>query len=157
GLAPVSDAAGWTYRFERAGDGWRIAESFGKEPAIAADLAFAIGAGLLDRAYAARVGELMWFAPLEVHARAAGRATEPAPGPSMRAGTRFTLPIAEECLACHTDRLPPRDFPLNLMPDPAAWQATGISCGACHESAEAHETWRASGGGGTDPIRTASH
>lgn len=157
GLAPVSDAAGWTYRFERAGGGGRIAESFGKDPAISADLAFAIGGGLMDRAYAARVGDLVWFAPLEVHAKTAGRATALSPGHSMHAGTRFTLPIAEECLACHTDRLPPREFPLNLLPDAATWQATGISCAACHEGADEHERWRASGGSGADPIRTASH
>jgi hypothetical protein len=174
GLAPVTDAAGWSYRFEQGADGWRIAESFRGEPAIAADLEFAIGAGLMDRAYAARVGELSWFAPIEVHANPGGSANGPgarhaelAPGHAMRAGTRFTLPIAEECLACHTDRLPPRAFPLNLLP--AHWPATGVSCATCHENSEAHERWRSAparrdGGSaqdsttrdGADPIRTAS-
>ena len=157
-LAPVSDAAGWSYRFESGAEGPRILESFGREPAITADLAFAIGAGLLDRAYAARVGDLMWFAPIEVHAKPGGRSAELAPGHAMRAGTRLTLPIAEECLACHTDRLPPREFPLNLLPDPSRWQATGISCAACHENAEAHARWRSAPAGptGTDPVSTAS-
>jgi Flp pilus assembly protein TadD len=172
GLEPVADAAGWNYRFERgrgierggsrpgtegSDSGWRISESLRGEPAISAELAFAIGAGLMDRAYAARVGDLMWFAPLEVHSNSGGHFAALAPGHSMRPGTRFTLPIAEECLACHTDTLPPRDFPLNLMPDASTWQATGISCAACHEGAEAHEQWRASARSGTDPIRTASH
>ncbi len=158
GLAPVADAAGWSYRFERGTNGGRIVESFGGAPAIAADLEFAIGAGLMDRAYAARVGEGMWFAPVEVHTRSGGRTAELAPGHSMRAGTRFTLPIAEECLACHTDRLPPREFPLNLLPDPSKWQATGISCAACHEDSEAHARWRGASAAqvGADPIRTAS-
>ena len=139
GLAPVEDGAGWTYRFDSA----RIVESWkGGSPAVEAGIAFAIGAGLMDRSYAASVGDVLAFAPLEVVTAREARHAALAPGHSIRPGTRFTTPITEECLACHTDHLPPREYPLNLRPDVGAWSPSGISCAACHGDVDGHVGWR---------------
>lgn len=165
GLAPLADAAGWTYRFGSADGKPRLVETWKDgAPAIDAELAFAIGAGLMDRSYAAVVGDLLWFAPLEVITDEKGGHAALAPGHEMRAGTRFTTAIVAECLACHTDNLPPESYPLNLRPDPAVWKPTGISCAACHGDAEAHVKWRESAlqdpegakASGKDPILSAS-
>lgn len=109
----------------------------------ATPLAFAIGAGILDRSYVARRGDLMFFAPLEVVRDASDgtRAAVLSPGHAMQSGTRFTIPIAEECLRCHTTSLPPRDYPLNVAP-PASWQPSGIDCSGCHAHADEHARWR---------------
>jgi predicted CXXCH cytochrome family protein len=118
----------------------------------------------MDRSYAAVVGDLMWFAPIEVITDDEGGHAALAPGHEMRAGTRFTTPIVAECLACHTDSLPPESYPLNLRPDPAVWQPSGISCDACHGDDQAHVEWReraqqdpdGARAGGKDPILSAS-
>lgn len=158
GLDSVADAGtGFRYRFVREGTGAKILESWtppgvssptaprpSTAPAVEAltDLSFAIGAGVLDRSYAARVGDLLFFAPLEVvHGGDSWRAAL-APGHMIQPGTRYTTPITEECLACHTDNLMPRDYPLNLAPRKEAWKPSGISCGACHGPADAHASWR---------------
>lgn len=163
GLGAVADATtGLTYQLEEsAGRGWLV-ESWrdrvtGTERRRSAPLGFAIGAGIMDRSFAARRGGLAWFAPLEVlsaHGEHARRAVL-APGHMMIPGTRLSTPISEECLTCHTDNLPPRDYPLNLIP--ADWQALGISCAACHGDTLAHAAWRRTDleGGeveGADPI-----
>jgi predicted CXXCH cytochrome family protein len=162
-LASVPDAdTGWSYRLEQKGRSARIVETWkGGETAISAELPFAIGAGLMDRSYAALVGDLLWFAPVEVAGRGKERHAALAPGHTIRPGTRFTTPIAEECLACHTDRLPPRDYPLNLRPDPASWQPSGVSCAACHGDVEGHARWRETDLAGgkpdaDDPVLAAS-
>lgn len=125
-----------------------------------ARLAFAIGAGVLDRSFAADLHGRLWFAPLEVLAAEGElpRRGALAPGQVIEPGLGFASPITEECLACHTDRLPPRDYPANLAPVPdAGWTPRGLSCAACHGAAEAHADWREAelGGGapsGSDPI-----
>lgn len=143
GPAPVADAAGWSYRFESGDGSARLVETWKNgESGIDAELAFAIGAGLMDRSYAAVIGDLLWFAPLEVITDGEERRAALAPGHEIRPGTRFTTPITEECLACHTDRLPPRGYPFNLRSDPAAWSPAGISCAACHGDVEGHVRWR---------------
>lgn len=150
GLVPVADgSSGFHYRFEGDERTAAIVEQW-KGPkgettvCVRAELAFTIGAGLLDRSFAAAVGDVLWFAPLEIlsaHADVARHAAL-APGHAMQPGTRFTIPVAEECLSCHTDTLPPRDYPLNLRPARSAWQPSGISCDACHGDGEAHARWR---------------
>lgn len=167
GLASVADGpSGFHYRFEGDGNTAAIVEQW-KGPqgettvCVRAELAFTIGAGLLDRSFAAAVGDVLWFAPLEVltaHGSVARHAAL-APGHAMQSGTRFTIPIAEECLSCHTDTLPPRDYPLNLRPDRKDWQPSGISCDACHGDGDAHVRWREAELAGarhdsTDPIVT---
>lgn len=154
GLSPVADGkAGLSYRFVEDGQRARIVESWSDPSAspsappafeATAEIAYAIGAGLIDRSYAAQQGDLVWFAPLEVvsaHGDTARRAAL-APGHEMSPGSRFTIPITEECLGCHTDRLPQRDYPLNLRPRRDLWQPSGISCAACHARAEEHAGWR---------------
>ncbi|MFN0245229.1 MAG: tetratricopeptide repeat protein [Planctomycetota bacterium] len=167
GLAPVADGpSGFHYRFEADGSTASIVEQW-KGPkgettvCVRAELAFTIGAGLLDRSFAAAVGDVLWFAPLEVLTAHGGVARHAAlaPGHAMQSGTRFTIPIAEECLSCHTDTLPPRDYPLNLRPERSAWQPAGISCDACHGDGDAHVRWREAELAGarhdsTDPIVT---
>lgn len=140
GLATRTDGAGLSYTFEGAPGAPRIVER-SAEHELALPLAFAIGAGELDRSFAARLGNTLVFAPLEVVTHEDGRSAELAPGHTMRAGQRFTLAITPECLGCHTDRPPPRTFPLNLAP-PASWEPRGISCGACHGRVEAHALWQ---------------
>jgi predicted CXXCH cytochrome family protein len=161
GLAPVQEAGtGLVYSLEGSGARARIVESLerpGREPhRLSAVLAFAIGAGVRDRSYAALLNGRLWFAPLELVS--APRHAALAPGHAMRSGTRFKNPITAECLACHSDALPPRTYPLNLDPRAGGWTARGISCGACHAQASSHAEWRAtilSGGqaAGTDPIQ----
>lgn len=164
--------AGVEYHFEGGtsrADGslapaWIVETSLGEGESAArrrsARLSFAIGAGLLDRSFAADLHGRLWFAPLEVlsaHGDAPRRAAL-APGQVIEPGLGFESPITEECLACHTDRLPPRDYPANLAPGPkSGWTPRGISCAGCHGAVEAHADWREAelGGGapaGGDPI-----
>ena len=93
-----------------------------------AELVFAIGAGELDRSFAAQLGDFLWFAPLEVVTTEQGRRAALAPGHMIRPGTRFATAITPECLGCHTDAPPPRAFPLNLRPASGTWTPRGISC-----------------------------
>ncbi|HVS18810.1 MAG TPA: cytochrome c3 family protein, partial [Planctomycetota bacterium] len=158
------------YHFEggaRRDDGsvapaWIVESSPGSEDGprrrSSARLAFAIGAGVLDRSFAAELHGRMWFAPLEVLSADGERARRAAlaPGQVIEPGLGFASPIAEECLACHTDRLPPRDYPASVAP-PAEWTPRGLSCATCHGDVEGHADWREAelGGGspsGADPI-----
>jgi predicted CXXCH cytochrome family protein len=158
GLGPVpAGETGYRYHFEGArkpgAEGglpaW-IVESFGEPQSpehvrSAAQLAFAVGAGDLDRSYVALQHGRWWFAPLEVLSAAGEkpRHAELAPGHSIQPLLRLESPIGEECLACHTDRPPPRGYPLNLEPAAAAgWTPRGISCAACHGDVDAHADWR---------------
>lgn len=140
-LDPVEDGAGYRYAFARSAKGTPLLIETHKdhpEHARPSALAFAVGSGEHDRSYAAAIGPLMAFAPLEVLASSAGRHAALAPGNSMQAGARFDSPIGADCLRCHTDSLPPPSWPKDLGPDPAVWTASGISCGACHGAVERH-------------------
>jgi predicted CXXCH cytochrome family protein len=159
GLAPVREAgSGFEYAFEGDGASARVVESYaapGSAPRRdSAPIAFAIGAGELDRAFALLRHGRLWLAPLEVAGHGAGRHAALAPGHSMAPGTRFAQPITPECLVCHTDRPPPRAWPLNLVT--REWEASGISCGACHGAPEEHVRARsaelAGEEGGADPL-----
>jgi len=149
GLSSVTDAQGTTYRFEGDGPSARIVETRerggGKPPfRDSATLAFAIGAGVLDRSYVAEKHGRMWFAPLEVVSETESRPRHAALAPphTITPGSSFTVPVTRECLACHTDTPPPRDWPLNATPSSDSWTPTGISCAACHTGGEAHMDWR---------------
>jgi predicted CXXCH cytochrome family protein len=157
GLVPVAEpGTGFTYAFE-AGSGGRVVEQHAGRAGGApwresAPLAFAIGAGVLDRSYVLARGKRWWLAPLEVVTGAAAPHAALAPGHAIQPGTRFTLPVTPECLSCHTDAPPPRAWPLNLAPDLAAaeWTPRGISCAACHRALEAHVDFRAAELAGTE-------
>ncbi len=149
GLAPVVEPqTGLAYSFEGSSERAHIVETLeisGREPhRTSAPLAFAIGAGVKDRSYAALRHERLWFAPLEVVSALGEKPRHAALSPPhmMQSGLRFDAPLTPECLACHTDSLPPRDFPLNLMPEKSRWTPRGISCGACHARANEHAAWR---------------
>ncbi|MCZ6599136.1 MAG: multiheme c-type cytochrome [Planctomycetota bacterium] len=143
---------GYRYRFEERKGGWWIVETREGGHRLADPIAFAIGAGNLDRSYAALRGGMLWFAPIEVVSATAktARHAAPAPGNDITPGARMTTPITPECLGCHTDTPPPRGFPLNLAPD-ETWTPQGISCGACHGSVDAHVVWREAELTGADP------
>jgi hypothetical protein len=171
GLEPVAAGRGdLRYHYEAGGaraDGglapsWIVetapGEDGGPPRRRSARLAFAIGAGVLDRSYAAELHGRLWFAPLEVLSADGGhpRRAALAPGQAISPGLGFASPIAEECLACHTDRLPPRTWPANLTPGPE-WTPRGLSCATCHGDVQGHADWREAelGGGrppGADPI-----
>jgi predicted CXXCH cytochrome family protein len=125
---------------------WRPPGDPEREPVRSSvPLDFAVGAGILDRSFAARAHGRWWFAPLEVlsaHGEEPRRAAL-APGHAVQPLARFTNPIGDECLMCHTDRLPPPVYPRNLATQESAeWSPRGISCAACHAGAEAHAGWR---------------
>ena len=156
GLAPVAESAtGFAYAFEDGGAGARIVETFARAPKDgaaplpwrdSAPLAFAIGAGELDRSFVLQRAARLWLAPLEAVGPAGARRAALAPGHAMTPGTRFTLPVTPECLGCHTDAPPPRAWPLNLAP--RDWTPRGISCAACHGALEEHVRVREGGGEG---------
>jgi len=162
GLPPVDDlASGFRYALLEApvenGGAPRIVETRPDSPShrLEVPLAFAIGAGELDRSYAARLGELLWFAPLEVVTGEDGRRRPAlAPGHAITPGLRFGVAITDECLGCHTDRRPPARWPLNLAVP--GWEPAGIGCAACHGAAPAHAAWREAeltgGAAGDDPL-----
>ncbi len=151
GLAVVDDpASGFRYRFERRGakafvvEDWRASDGKLRDDARnESELSFAIGAGLFDTSFAALRGGMTWFAPLEVIAARGGgsRIAQLAPGHMSNPGLRFDNPIQEECLACHTDALPPSSYPLNLAP-PSSWSPRGIDCSHCHPASDRHASWR---------------
>jgi len=143
GLRSVVDAAGYRYAFEVVDGVPYIVETRDDRPEhrFAAPLAFAIGAGVVDRSYVARLGSFDWFAPLEVVATGEGRFAALAPGHEVQPGSRFEVGITNECLGCHTDALPPERFPLNVAP-PDHWEPRGLSCRSCHGAAEAHANWQ---------------
>lgn len=156
GLAPVTEEPShFTYAFEGDGPGARIAETHAGRPGEAPfrdslPLAFAIGAGELDRSFAALRGRRLWLAPLEVVGHGDERHAALAPGHAMQPGTRFTLALTPECLGCHTDAPPPRDWPLNLQAK--GWVPRGISCGACHGALAGHVAARSAELSGTGTV-----
>lgn len=155
GLAEVAAGdTGYRYQLVESGSGERarawITETWrapGDEDELAtsAPLDFAVGAGIADRSFVARRDGHWSFAPLE---RLSATDTAPrravlAPGHMAVPLLRFANPIAEECLACHTDRLPPRQYPRDLVPPAsAAWTPRGIGCATCHGDVDAHADWR---------------
>ncbi len=151
GLGTVAaGATGFAYRFEEDERGPVLVETWAdpagkKAPSEVqrARVEFAIGAGILDRSYAVRHGDLLRFGPLEVvrDPVTGERHAALAPGHAIDSRSRFTLPIAEECLRCHTSALPPRNHPLDLAPPPG-WKPSGIDCVTCHAEAALHATWR---------------
>ncbi len=160
GLGAVNDGdSGFRYRLGQDGGGSFVVESFHAAASSwerRLPLAFAIGAGILDRSYVARDGSRIAFAPLEVLSatETAPRHADLAPGHAIRPGLRFGTGITEECLACHTDSLPERGYPLALAPDlagSAGFEPRGISCGACHPSATEHAAWQERAARGTRP------
>jgi len=147
------------YRFETTTPGPRIVESLvrvdagqdSRRDVDSAPISFTVGAGILDRSYAVRRGELIRFGPLEVtHNGHGGVHAQSAPGHAIDTTARWNVPIAEECLRCHTSSLPPRDYPYDLAP-PASWQPSGIDCDACHARAAAHANWQTTRAAGTAP------
>ena len=163
-LAPLlEEPTGFRYSFEEDGELVRMVETRDAEEAgvpwrDSAALLFAIGAGELDRSFVAVRGSRMWLAPLEVLS-IPGEEPHAALAPSheITPGSRFSLPVTPECLACHTDQPPPRSWPLNLVPG-QGWSARGISCAACHARAAEHARWRESdlageSRAGNDPIQ----
>ncbi len=124
-------------------------------------LVFAIGAGKRDRSFAAQQGDLLWFAPLETMRDAhtgAFHATL-APGEAIDPGSQFNTPVASECLRCHTDALPPGDYPGNVAP-PASFAPRGIGCGTCHAKSQEHALWQTAAAAsethsGADPLPAA--
>jgi len=155
GLTRIEDHdSGFSYEFMDGSSGTRIVESWGEgreEGSRSVPLLYAIGAGRLDRSYVAQVGGMEWFAPLEVVSdhEDVERHAALAPGHEMVPGMRFTTPITNECLACHTDSPPAIDYPANLHS--AGWSPRGISCAACHAAGEEHARFRQVGGEGEDP------
>ena len=153
GLGPVSDGdSGYRYQFARTPDGSAhvLGELREDAPAHAfgVEVLFGIGSGRRDRSYVVSHGAGMWFAPVDVVAVPRGRQAVLAPHAAMHTGTRAGAPITAECLGCHTDQLPARDFPLNLRPSVEHWQPRGISCAACHADSKQHARWQEADLGG---------
>lgn len=138
GFAPVEEpGTGFVYAFEGKSPGARLVETRTEGTwRDSLPVAFAIGAGELDRSFVVTRGKRHWLAPLEVLGHGSERHAGLAPGHTIQPGSRFTSPVTPECLACHTDAPPPRSWPLNLAP--AEWQPRGISCAACHGAVEEH-------------------
>lgn len=154
---PIGEA-GLAYGFEQEGSrallverslGDQVEREIGRWP-----VAFAVGAGELDRSYAVELGSALYFAPLEkLSAGSRGASAEhlaPAPGHSILPTLRLQSPIGDECLSCHTDALPPKRVPHHAVPE-QAWLPQGIGCGACHGDVEAHARWREDALVGKDP------
>ena len=147
----ASGDSGYHYGFLGSPDGrhYLLTETHEDFPAhaLAAQAVMGIGAGVLDRSVAVLHGSSAFFAPIEVLTTEEGRRLALAPGEMMQAGGRLEFPITSECLACHTDDLPPADYPLDLLPDPQSWSPRGISCAGCHGTQaelDAHVTWQES-------------
>ncbi len=156
---PDGATATFRYRVEQSGGSARVVESLelGSVPhRDSARLAFAIGAGVLDRSYAAVKNGRLWFAPIEVVSASGATARHAALAPphAMTAGQRLTVPITPDCLACHTDAPPTTTWPANLDPLAGDWTPRGIDCAACHARAAEHVAWREATEpeGATDPI-----
>lgn len=154
----VERVGGLRYRFENLAVGPAIVETSDERAGhrIAAPLAFAIGAGVRDRSFAAIQGAFLWFAPLEVvtvfeRGVPVGRRSALAPGHMISPGSRFETPITPDCLGCHTDASLPRPFPANLVPDADVFEPRGLSCGACHADAETHADWQERDLAGEEP------
>lgn len=143
GLGAVEDGAGYRFELlEHPEHGPLLAETHRDHPghAVASPVLFAIGAGELDRSYAALHGAGVRFAPVEAVPVPGGRRLALAPHAAMRPGSRLSLPITGECLGCHTDAPPPAAFPLDALP--RDWKPRGIGCAACHGGAGGHADWQ---------------
>ncbi len=155
GLASVLEpATGFRYHFEGDGSGARIVETreaqAGRPSHLdSAPLVCAIGAGALDRSFVALRSGRLWLAPLEVLHGGGKPHAAFAPSHAIQPGTRFSFPVTPECLGCHTDAPPPRDWPLNRRP--SSWQPRGISCAACHGELEPHVRFRSAELAGESP------
>ncbi len=157
GLEPVAEQGSeFVYQFDEAENSAVMLETSREKPNFSRSvpLAFAIGAGSKDRAYAASVGAYIWFAPLEVVGTGDQREAALAPAHAQWPGSRFTSPITPECLSCHTDALPPAGYPLHQNPISTGWRPRGLSCKACHGEVEGHADWQESDApeGTSDPI-----
>ncbi|MCK6448388.1 MAG: hypothetical protein L6Q99_18520 [Planctomycetes bacterium] len=151
GLEPVPDAkTGFRYRFEGSGASARIVEQWfdrdgnlRPETRLEVPLKFAIGAGIFDTAFAAELGGQWWFAPLELISAHDGveRHAQLAPKHMHKPGVRFTSPVPDDCLACHTERLPERTYPPSAVPT-KPWTPRGIGCAGCHTGGPEHVAWR---------------
>lgn len=170
GLEPVPDArSGFRYHFEGSGAGARIVEQwFDREGSPRPDtrlevpLRFAIGAGIFDTAFAAELGGQWWFAPLELISAHDGveRHAQLSPKHMHKPGLRFTSPVPDDCLACHTERLPERKYPPSAVPA-KPWTPRGIGCAGCHLGGPEHVAWREAelegrALGGQDPLLAPS-
>jgi predicted CXXCH cytochrome family protein len=154
GLGSAADAAGFAYRFDVDDAGAYLVEHAPWGAESRAPIAFAIGAGRMDRSYAVVHGALAWFAPLErLSASDRGPAHAAlAPGNAMHPGSRASVPITAECLGCHTDDPPPPTWPLNLSGEHlSGWEPRGLSCAACHAPVDAHAAWQADALSGAAP------
>ena len=143
GLPAVTDGAGFRFEFaDLPPHGVVLTETHAEQSghALASPVRFAIGAGVLDRSYVVSHGQGMRFAPVEVLSVPGGRRPALAPHAAMLPGSRLTQPITAECLGCHSDALPPADYPLDTLP--LDWTPRGIGCAACHGEAEAHAAWQ---------------
>jgi predicted CXXCH cytochrome family protein len=152
GLGEVQDPGSpFAYRYQEEGGRPLLVETAAGGHALSAPVAFAVGAGVLDRSYAVVQGRTLWFAPLEVLAARGARPRRAAlaPGNAIAPGSRASVPITPECLGCHTDAPPPASWPLNLLPE--GWTPRGISCAACHGGSAEHAAWRAAELGGEAP------
>jgi predicted CXXCH cytochrome family protein len=139
GLEPVVEAStGFRYAFE----GNSLIETHVEHPQFrrSATVAFAIGAGRMDRSYVLRRGGRAWLAPLEVLGEAGSRHAAFAPSSAISPGMRFAQPVTPECLSCHTDAPPELGYPLNLIP--RGWTPRGISCAGCHGGVVEHVAWQ---------------
>ncbi|MBI5433894.1 MAG: tetratricopeptide repeat protein [Planctomycetes bacterium] len=160
GLERVLEAPSrFHYHFEGAGADARIVEQWlGRdgqprpETRTEVPLRFAIGAGIFDTAFAAEHGDAWWFAPLELISAHGGasRHAQLSPKHMQRAGQRFTSPVPDDCLACHTERLPSRGYPQNSVPT-EPWTPRGIGCAGCHLHGPEHAEWRDAELGGRTP------
>jgi hypothetical protein len=154
GLEEVHEpSTGFTYRFEGAGGPVLVEEhpgtAGGPPRRDSAPVAFAIGAGLLDRSYALERHGRLWLAPLEAVGPPGERHAALAPSHAISPGTRFAQPVTPECLACHTDAPPPRGWPLNRRVP--GWEPRGISCAACHGELAGHVRFRSAELAGESP------
>ncbi|MEM7307561.1 MAG: cytochrome c3 family protein [Planctomycetota bacterium] len=150
-LAPVAERdGGYRYGFGLRDGLGVLVETRAPEHRLELPVAFAIGAGVMDRSYVVLRGRTMWFAPLEVvTGKGGGHHAALAPGNMMQPGARVSTPITAECLGCHTDDPPPAGWPLNLAPE--RWSPRGIACAACHARDAEHARWREAELAGDEP------
>ncbi len=170
-----SGAEGLRFGFEsrrsEAGDELELVERQARNEAVTpvarSRVAFAIGAGVLDRSYVLERGGALYFAPLErlsaAHSSGVGERAGAAhgelalaPAHSINPALRSFAPITDECMACHTSVLGDARVPLHAVPA-APWTVSGIDCASCHGDGAAHVEWRTAAlegqpASGPDPI-----